>query len=341
MSDATITNACNQRKMSMLFNIPPVRFNPISPYSKGFTYEQLNMRRKVEVLKYNKQNTQTSQLTKKEKQAMVSRGNYKGNQLFCTDDYAIPTPTSSSDVPGPITYLSEDKNVPLYNYVSNTFVYAIGNPIEEEEWSFYTRPEVVLPSGLNNITNVGTLLIRDTIEQPLYTYNYKIPVVYQLQGVNIPYDTSGIIMNVSITNPTAKIYYGSNEIANNVSSTTFENSTYQVSLQPDSSITSGTYSYSGQLYTGLVEVSNMQLMSSPGFSYNIGISYTASESIDYTNSDTNNGTTSSIDQTTLLDNTTFSMVANIDNNYTITAPTNCNVFTTASTSLKTIQFSGE
>ena len=41
----TTDNACNQRKINMLFNIPPVRLEKAeSPYSK-YTSQQLNMRR--------------------------------------------------------------------------------------------------------------------------------------------------------------------------------------------------------------------------------------------------------------------------------------------------------
>jgi len=338
MSDETSQRACNQRKLSMLFNIPPVRFNTVSPYSNGFTYEQINMRRKAEVLKYAKQSTQTSQLTRKEKQAMIARGNYKGSQLFCTEDYSIPMPTSSSDVPGPITYLVEDKNVPLYNYLPNTFAYAVGNPIATEEWTFYTIPNVSLPSGLGNITNVGTVLIRDTIKQPTYTYTYKTPVVYQLTGIDIPYDTSGIIMDITISNQAAKIYYGSTEINNNTSSVSLEKSTFQVSLQPDPSITSGTYSYSCQLFGGYIETSNMELFTAPGFSYNIGLTYNIIEVADYTQIDANSN--ENTDKTTLLSNSTFAMIANIDDTYTIPSPSNCVIKTSASISSKSIVFSG-
>lgn len=338
MSDETIRNACNQRKFSMLNNIAPVRFNPVSPYSKGFTYEQITMRRKVEVLKYAKQSTQTKKLTKKEKQAMIARGNYKGTQLFCTDDYAIPRPTSSSGIPGPITYLVEDKTVPLYNYLPNTAAYAVGNPIATEEWTFYTIPNILLPAGLGNITNVATLLIRQTIEQPVYIYNYKTPVVYQITGVDIPYNTTGITINISITTPTFNIYYGSEEINDNTTSINLDTLTFQITLKPDSSITTGTYSYSCQAFVGYITASNMRLLTSPGFSYNIGVGYTANKEIDFPlDSDDNLFT----DITTLSENTTFSIAANVDDTYTVSGPVNCELNTSVSTSPKTINFSGQ
>ena len=50
MSNDTIKTACEQRKFNMLFNIPPVRNEIVSPYPT-FTKNQLDMRRKTEILK--------------------------------------------------------------------------------------------------------------------------------------------------------------------------------------------------------------------------------------------------------------------------------------------------
>ena len=62
-SSSTTDNACKQRKINMLFNIPPVRLEKaISPYPT-YTSQQLNMRRKVEILKYKKNSTQGNRLT--------------------------------------------------------------------------------------------------------------------------------------------------------------------------------------------------------------------------------------------------------------------------------------
>jgi hypothetical protein len=339
MSDETARNACNQRKMSILFNIPPVRFDPISPYSLGYTSAQLNMRRKVEVLKYAKQSTQTNKLTRKERAAMISRGNFKGNQLFCTNDHSIPVSTSASDVPGPITYLVEDKTVPLYNFISNQ-ISADGNPIDSEEWSLYTIPSVDVPSGLDNITNIGTLLIRESIKLPTYIYVYNVPIVYNLQGIDIPYNTSGIIINVNINNPTTKIYYGSSETTNNTSSTSVEINTFRVLLKPDSAITSGTYNYTCSIFAGYMTIANMFIYTSPGFSYNIGVSYNASETTDYTEIDMDTNLNINTDSTAILQSTSFSMIANIDYNYYIPNNINCENKTTPSISSKTINFTG-
>ena len=131
---ATVANALEQRREYLLRRTPFVRNEIVSPYST-FTKMQLDMRRKVEVLKYKKNSTQARNLTAKEKQAQILRGNYRGNVLYCADDKNIPVKTSSSDVPGPIITLQEDPTVPLYNYITNQFSPAVSFTESDEKWS--------------------------------------------------------------------------------------------------------------------------------------------------------------------------------------------------------------
>ena len=339
MSNSSIQIACDQRKISMQFNIPPVRNELITPYPE-YTSSQLNMRRKTEILKYAKQNTQTRKLTSKEQQSAILRGNYRGNTISCPDDHKISYSSSAAGVPGPYIQLVEDKNVPLYNYLPNRFANAVEVSENETEWSIYVLPNLSSPAGLDNLTTISTLLIRSAIKQSTYTFTYIAPIVYTVQGTNIPTDTSGVVLNVNLNNMSSKIFYGSNEIANNTSSTVFDNADFQVTLQPSSSITSDTYSYSASLYIGYMTISNLYLNTSPGFSYNIGLTYNASKSLDYSKIDTDTDMFVSTDTTTILNNTTFSLVANIDDTYSIPASSNCVINTAESTATKTTSFSG-
>ena len=155
MSDSTIKTACEQRRFNLLYNVPLVRNEKTSPYP-SYSSAQLNMRRKVEVLKHNKNSNQDRSLSAKEKQALILKGNYRGNVLFCADDHKIAVKTSSSDVPGPIITLQEDKSVPLYNYKTNTFASAISTSEENTEFLFIVLPNVSCSSGLNNTTNISS-----------------------------------------------------------------------------------------------------------------------------------------------------------------------------------------
>jgi len=121
-------NYCSTRKFFFLYNVPPTRLNLVSPYG-SYTQQQLDMRRKAEILKYNTSTTQGT-MTKSQKWRRIV--NTSVNPSFtsptiinCPLDDLIETPTSSCDVPGPVILLYNDPNIPLYNYKSNTDAYSL------------------------------------------------------------------------------------------------------------------------------------------------------------------------------------------------------------------------
>ena len=125
------------KRQLRLTYIPPARIElQESPY-KNYTKYQLDMRRKAEILKYsaNSQNSQTNNMTKAQKWSSIVNGNGPVNQSRintlinnsnpqCPNDDLIPTPSSSSDIPGPIIQLVDDETVPLYNYNKNVDAYS-------------------------------------------------------------------------------------------------------------------------------------------------------------------------------------------------------------------------
>ena len=132
---ANIDNICTQRRLKMLFNVPPTRFTPESPYkynSSGqlqFTKHQLDMRRKVEILKHDKSSTKGNKQTKKEQWAHINSRKYSVRKIIgnaslspgatvvsSVDCSTVPTSSKKTDVPGPDIVLQLDKSVPLYNY---------------------------------------------------------------------------------------------------------------------------------------------------------------------------------------------------------------------------------
>ena len=100
-----------------------------SPYPE-FTQQQLDMRRKAEILKYaaNKQNTKTNVVTKAQTFANKMRQTGTISQATlnliarntCADLATIPTPSSSCDIPGPVFIMRNDPTIPLYNYTAKT-----------------------------------------------------------------------------------------------------------------------------------------------------------------------------------------------------------------------------
>jgi hypothetical protein len=338
MSDNSLQNACSQRKFSLLYNKPPTRYEPISPYPE-FTSAQIKMKRKVEILKYAKQGTNTRKINQKEKLSQIFKGNYRGNTIVCAEDHLIPVKTSSSDVPGPIVELVEDKNVPLYNYLPNRFANALQINDNQDEWSLFVNSNVFALSGLNILTVISTLLIRKAIKQEIYVYTYVAPVLLNIVGSGLDLNTNGLIMNVNLNNISTKILYGSDEINYNPSITTLDTYDIQITLQPNPLIISGTYTFSANLYLGYMTVSNIYLNTSPGFSFTFNLTYNASKELDFTYIDTS---AVSINSTTVLNNTVSSLVTNANDDFnTIENSTiNCIINTPPSTKEKTVSFYG-
>lgn len=122
----TVSKACeiyNKAKADRLTTIATRLELQTNPYT-SFTKQQLDMRRKAEILKYNptRSNSQTNASNQKEKFSQIMRGSYKQCQV---DTPSKLVSTTASDVPGPPMYLYEDPNVKLYNY-RNDFTFAFG-----------------------------------------------------------------------------------------------------------------------------------------------------------------------------------------------------------------------
>jgi len=209
-----------QKRSKALIYVPPSRFNLVNPYPL-FTQSQLDMRRKVEVLKYNgnKQNTKTNNLTKKEHLALLSRGrtNTKisqytnfNNTHVCVSDLTKPTLTSSCNVPGPLMYLQYNPDVPLYNY--NVVRTSGTEPVSETlSWKAYTKNVLdFLESNINIATTDVPNILRTNISKissgsNLITLNSisELTVGNSVFAIGIPIGT--IILSFGNNNTNIKI----------------------------------------------------------------------------------------------------------------------------------------
>lgn len=336
MTDASentlICDTLNQRRIFLTNRQPPVRNEKVSPYP-NFTRMQLDMRRKVEVLKYNKNSTQDRQLTAKEKQAQILRGNYRGNVLFCADDSSIPVKTSSSDVPGPIITLQEEPDVPLYNYLPNRFASAITTTESEEKWSFFVLPNITIDDAtITPSTNLASLLIKEGINQSSVTYEYITPYVLTIEGNNIPIDASGDSVTILITSPKLDVLYENNSTLS--VTPVLDVSSVSLKLEPDSS-NSVDFSYSAQIYLGYITSTIPNLSTPIGRSYNFSLTYTENVTV-FTDAVTSQNTSD------VKNNTTINLIANVDTNYSVLASSQCTITnpTEQSSKSKIITFNG-
>jgi hypothetical protein len=119
---------CTTRRNLQLNNIPPERYDnlltsPYLPQNGGFTENDLNMRRKAEILTHNSnQLLKVNSLTKSQKYSIIVKNTTSNtpiynNKCFKNDNgQFILTPSSSCDIPGNVIMLYNDQNIPLYNF---------------------------------------------------------------------------------------------------------------------------------------------------------------------------------------------------------------------------------
>ena len=218
-NNATLLNLCTQYKLYHIYSPAPPRYDIASPYvpisdtnpNLLFTKEQLDMRRKVEILKYksNQQNSKTNNPTKNGVWSFLSK--QTSHSKVCRSNPFLYTPTTASDVPGPPIELHYDPTVPLYNYLSNRErIDDYSSSINIKTWSHkfqddieYTNKEVkTCFEIIYNNTRVGRT-----------NYSFKTPIAINLQGTkNIylgPLFASVHAIDIQLTNPKCIPCYGS------------------------------------------------------------------------------------------------------------------------------------
>ena len=302
---------CNQRKISMQFNIPPTRLETTSPYNGTITQEQLNMRRKVEILKYN--NGSNGKKSKKQAYSQISRGNYNMNRVSCSNDKTIPVPSTSAGIPGPIVYLYEDSTIPLYNYATKTNASAITKDLNTTEWSIYLSVNTTIIESI--LTEIATLIIRDYISQAALLYNLQLPVCYTVSISNLNVDTKDIILNISDIECTLSGLYN-NSVANS-SVGSLQNNTMSITLNPTA--TTGTYDVKASIFIGYMTFSSLYLSTSPGFVYSLQLFCTTTKILDLTT----NSITTTMSQSEILSNTSFGIIVNQSSDLYSKIETNC------------------
>jgi hypothetical protein len=227
-----IFNVCSQYRARQLFtrsNLNRLEIDPIPTTTVGgqpVSINDLNMRRKAEILQYNpnRQSNQTNSATKTQKFALLvnapprinnwNRVADTANQSDpnCSDDLT-PVPTSSSDVPGPIMNLIYNRNVPLYNYLNPVQTRGYGsvtNVLPTSEFQFSYESNIFISDksvayASRDPTTLITAYFPDLTEQtenvPL---TFTIPLGIYMRGIiNSTYNSN---ITIGITNISLGIY---------------------------------------------------------------------------------------------------------------------------------------
>ena len=182
MSDFTLS-CINQRKQRSRFfyhlaGDAASRFNVVSPYiyetsleeKLVYSQEDLNMRRKAEILKYS---TKDYNKQKKQNYSFLAKKHTKARP--CPNSNSAK-PSSSSGVPGPIIPLFENPNIPLYNYKSQSKQFTFQNiPFDEFKRIFDTFPFYNIDGFNNTYVNLMDIVILNP-DNNQFQFDFSIPI---------------------------------------------------------------------------------------------------------------------------------------------------------------------
>ena len=288
--DNLTCNVINQRNQLRLLLTPPIRFEPISPYPAN-TQAELDMRRKAEILQYNKNSTQKGKITKAQQWANLVRGPFQRNTqttvvrdssgaiidytvyntvASCPQDKYLPTLSSSSDVPGPIITLQYNPDVPLYNYAEGENVFGIINQDIPTQWNSYTSNDILALDGVQS--TLFTLAVFNT-DNPFTIFEINTPIGFYVSGEAANNTDASGIFKIDTFN--ISIYNNNNLIATNIITTTAitsRNVNFYTNFPKDGSGNIiGDTTFQGVQYIGNLKMSNVILSTQPGLLYDIKI----------------------------------------------------------------------
>jgi len=235
--DICYNNVYNIKRQQMLYNTAPYRYTPLSPYP-NYTQDQLNMKRKEEILKYGS-NSQ----------------NYNRSGMF-----SQLTRNPSNNLSMTLTQTNSN-NLPLYNYINNTNAYGTSEVVNTRLWSIFSTKDDIFP---NNIANgLFRIQILNNIDKPSYEIKYQTPFAINISGVCNDISGTNYIIEYNIENVGVDIKYNDNStgISANVS----------YDLSGGIFIFSQTYNY--YRYLGLLTVTIPNLYTVAGYVYDIYLNF--------------------------------------------------------------------
>jgi len=299
-SDGCENSILAVRRQRFLYNRPSIRLSMVSPYTNYVAPSgddeplsvKLARRRKVEILKYNKNSNQSSNQTRAERFASLNRANPVvakriEQTLSCPNDSSNPTPLSRSDVPrvqGQTIFLYEEPGIPLYNYVLNRNVAAIQNTEKKEEieYNIFENIECITGLIINDPAinkNIGSFSVTDIISQRLSDLSITIPIRLEISGSDlVTRDMSGVEITLNVLTDAetianaANLKYVGAEPKNVTSNIIMSISTIKIRLTPETSIK---FNYSGFVNT-FMTLNFQNVITESDYTYGIHFRYQTS-----------------------------------------------------------------
>ena len=272
-----------------------------------------------------------------------------GAAIPCTKDELIPTPTSSCNVPGPVTYLINDETIPLYNYNNNVNSYSKdSNNNTQKIWTYTTVSDLFLFNGTDN--TFLTMIVGKDVNQSTYTFSVTLPISIYVRGTNLnlvsdAWNFKGLSVGINYIN--FGVNYNKTPIKfKTPPEITIKSATTQQFIYNDGSYYNSNLhnlmnfdvsfgvppiytvdSYTAKLYIGTITISNILLNTEPGYVYDFNLQ------INTTNLQNNK-----ITYDTAFGTTSIGTYANVSNSVTI--GNNCIVTPISSPQLQPLSLTG-
>lgn len=347
MSDFSLS-CTNQRKQRARFfyhlaGDASTRFNVVSPYiyetslqeKLVYSQEDLNMRRKAEVLKYS---TNDHNKQKKQNYAFLAKKVTKNKPCPSSNK---SKPSSSSGVPGPIISLIENPNIPLYNYKDTSKQFTFQNiPFDNFKRIFDTFPLYNIDSANDIFSNLMDIIILNP-DNTQFRYNFSIPISIKytanFNGITSSSDVTA--SQISIFSSILDIYYSDTLVSSNNIPFRSDPALYSDIVSATKSIsidfiesTPGEVSF--QQYIGNIILNNVTLQTVTQYVYTlflkINTNYTEYSGDDDKPVRDNTGTGSDMDNSNSknLTNVKYKYFTNFNNTdpNLVNATNNCNIF---------------
>jgi hypothetical protein len=283
-----LQSAMDQRRQRFLFNVPQPRLTTeSSPYIAN-TKEQVDMRRKVEILSYSgvKSGSGKIGLTKTAAwSALAKSGRSAGLSQVAIQDYVsagavcpanklLPTLTTACDVPGPPMMLQLDPSVPLYGYTTDTVrTFATQVIVDYNLFRLDTKNEIdflaktsnylmidSLSSAQSRDESVGSILMNPRGALAISTFGLTFPLAVWLTGVQSAEFASRLSSSslvIRIASVVLNIYYNTTLIKS-------VNATIASPITPSLTISSFDQGFYGIQYIGMVVVPAFDLNTQAG-----------------------------------------------------------------------------
>lgn len=245
-SESLLDQMCIQKHQRAINNVPPLRLQKFSPYrtyevnennvqigtSTGLTKRQLDMRRKIEILKYQNKNghqTQRNQFT-----SLINVPSSSARRIPTVECYKNPNKNknSSADVPGRNMIFEYDQSVPLYNFIPRTESLAFEPTQPDIFYRFHrtqgiirmpfitggtTSDDLVIHNMETPIT-IGLLEFYENIPYPEITFRLTCTLTLYLNNASTQLNSSlgtTYTINVNQNDQThVKIFYSNTELIN-------------------------------------------------------------------------------------------------------------------------------